>query len=371
MNTDNRTKPSDTIIRKTALVTLAILLYASVVFAQDRNSQGGYQAGNSYSISDIENVNLTNGNLMMNIPLGAVPGRGTAPGYSVNLRYNAKLWQAKQEWRTDGNPVPNGPGYMRELLEPINDAGWTINSTGYALNFIKRSDLEEPAQCTYGNNYEVLRNAYVYKLEMQMPDGSVVAFRPYGSGTAFTDMNNDGWFSIDQNGLRHMTTYGSIGPPEDPTVACGYETSQITTSGMNYYSSDGSNIRLFVPYGSINNHKWIMYLPDGRLVENALGSGIGQRITDRNGNKLEIKGATLNDMTGMKIENDVGQYIFISDLEDGVNKVIQPGFGGELIETRIEWDDYWVDRKYKTTAAFNALASFVYEEADFRLRPIR
>lgn len=354
---------------KGVVIAICFLFLVIVSSAQDRSPARGFQAGNSYSMSDIETVNLTNGNLMLNIPLASLAGgRGTASGLTVGLQYNGKIWNGKQERRTDGNPDPNNnTTYMRELLEPTS-GGWSLNSS-YQMVITNRLDLEEPALCAYGNEYQYTRNGYTYKLQMSMPGGGITEFRPYGNGVTFTDINNDGYFSIDQNGTRHIYALSSSEPDQ---VACNYTEQQVTTTGMNYYSTDGSNIRLFIPYGLTNNNKWKMYFPDGRLVENQPSDDptVFQRMTDRNGNKLFWRSATLNGISGVKIENEVGQYVFLGNTIAGTMKIIQPGFGGELLETSVHFKQYTVHRKYKATSAFNAPAAFKFEESAWTLEMV-
>src|SRR5688572_25448726 len=87
----------------TAIMALPVLL--GNVFAQEnRAPDTGFKSSSSYSISDIENVNLSNGNLMLNIPIASLPpGRGSSQGFTVALHYNSKLWAAQQDLRTDGD----------------------------------------------------------------------------------------------------------------------------------------------------------------------------------------------------------------------------------------------------------------------------
>lgn len=74
------------------LIAVVLLVLTQNTTAQQRNPERGFQAGNSYAISDIENINLTNGNLIMTIPLGSVSaGRGAGPGHTVALAYNSTV----------------------------------------------------------------------------------------------------------------------------------------------------------------------------------------------------------------------------------------------------------------------------------------
>jgi hypothetical protein len=107
-----------------------------------------------------------------------------------------------------------------------------------------------------------------------------------------------------------------------------------------------------------------MYFPDGSIVENLPSDDTTayERITDRNGNRIYLRGATLNGIQGVKVENDVGQFVFVGNYSSSANenKVIVPGANGELLETTIHWHEYWVTKKYRATSALNAPQSSKY-----------
>lgn len=334
-----------------SLWLLIVLLVSQAAHGQDRNPARGIQAGSSYAVSDIETVNLTNGNLMLNIPLAVLPGgRGSAPSYSVTLRYNSKLWNSRQERGFDNIPDDTGNGYyFRELLERSEEGGWHLDAGEYQLRMINRQALEAEAHCTVGNGSEYTRNGYRYRLEMQTPDGSVIEFRPYGDGVPFRDLYGDSWFSIDPGGVRHA--YSLIDWTGGGTT-CRYELQQVTSAGMHYYSTDGSGLRLYVPPGQYNGSGdsfgyWKLFKPDGSLIEHKPPDApdVDQRLTDRNGNRIVWKVA----QDGKRIQNDVGQYIVY-----GPGGVLQKGFGGEVLVTGIEWDATWVHRSYPLTHAPNS-----------------
>src|SRR5262245_2266447 len=79
-------------------IIIVFFLVASVwmnkASGQEKSPQRGFQPGNSYSLSQIETINTTNGNLMLNFPLGQLPpGRGTLSG-GISLRYNSKIYDS-------------------------------------------------------------------------------------------------------------------------------------------------------------------------------------------------------------------------------------------------------------------------------------
>ena len=63
-------------------------------------------------------------------------------------------------------------------------------------------------------------------------------------------------------------------------------------------------------------------------------------------------------MSGTKIENDTGHFIFIT-AGFPESKIIQPGVGGELLETTLHWTSQWVYHNYIATHAINANPAFI------------
>lgn len=71
------------------------LLFGSFICLAQRGTQqrGTYPQG-SYALSDIETINPVNGNLMFNLPLGALPAGRKGMGAGVGLHYNSKLYDS-------------------------------------------------------------------------------------------------------------------------------------------------------------------------------------------------------------------------------------------------------------------------------------
>jgi hypothetical protein len=334
-----------------------------------RRPDRGFKAANSYSISDIENVNLSNGNLMLNIPLGSLPpGRGSAPGYTVSLNYNSKLWNTKREYRTDGlGQGMEGLHYARELIEAADGGGWHIDGGNYKFNLVYR--LEQEAPCTLAVGEEGYRkNAYVYKVEMQLPNGSIVGLGPNHDPNFY-----EGFSNTDPWGRQYSRSWTQVNPPiGDPYASCSDYVTGPSSSGTNYYSQDGSHLRLHIPAQSTSLHwsqlRWTLYFPDGKTVEHLPpdDSSIIQRTTDRNGNHLVKTAATVNGVSGTKLIDDFGRYVFVGYTSGGDVKVIQPGVGGELLETTIEWTNPYVDHNYRATYADNANTSYLYADLSYQ-----
>jgi RHS repeat-associated protein len=174
---------------------------------------------------------------------------------------------------------------------------------------------------------------------MKIPGGGETTFRPRG----YEDEHNDNYFEIHPAGTIQQARYGETieGVPKCPTTDV-----PAVTAGVNYYAVDGSSTRLFVPYNA-GSH-WFLYYPDGTVVENAPpdDTAIEQRITDRNGNRVEITTDVYDGVVGVKIIDDVGRFIFYSP-ENG--SAYQFGVNGEELKTKITRKSVWVYRNYKTT----------------------
>jgi RHS repeat-associated protein len=345
----------------TIVKLVVILLVVSITsFSQEeRNPNRGYRSSNSYSLSDIENVNMSNGNLMLTIPLASLPaGRGTSPGYTVALHYNSKLWNVVREFRTDG--VGEGfedHRYTRELIEQSLQGGWHLDSGFHQLRLVKRSEVEAEAPCYVGEE-GYRRNGYNFKLELQLSNGSVTEFKPRSPHAS--QIADDGFFSLDPWGVKHSYSYA---PPNEIAghPSCSSTHVLVENSGIHYYTDDGSRMRLFIPYQPnvhVSLMRWTLYFPNGQVIENKPqdDTTVHQRLTDRNGNRIVWKTGTLNGVTGLKIENDVGQFIFFGD------KIIQPGVNGELLETAISSKSVWVYHKYLATTDINAPSTTQHAE---------
>jgi hypothetical protein len=115
----------------------------------------------------------------------------------------------------------------------------------YQLNVVNRLAPGHEEACVPGNdNYP--RNGYVWRVELQLPGGGGTrTFRPSNGG----DMYQDGYFNVSPNGVA--TSYALTTVRNDPDLGtyaqCG-RSEGYTTTGMTYYSSDGSASRLFIPW---------------------------------------------------------------------------------------------------------------------------
>ena len=88
-------------LAKLAAIFAIILNTSCLLLAQSQpNTENGVKSFGSYTGSDIDTVNLQNGNVMLHIPLFSYPQRGgLGLGYSVQL--NSKNWQVGQFYDTN------------------------------------------------------------------------------------------------------------------------------------------------------------------------------------------------------------------------------------------------------------------------------
>ncbi|HYE75425.1 MAG TPA: hypothetical protein VEF04_18920, partial [Blastocatellia bacterium] len=95
-----------TLINRTAVLLLSLFLSVVSLNAQTEAPRG-FHPGKSYALSDIESISMSSGNMSLNIPLASLPaGRGSAPGSTLTLLYNSKLFDSYPEIYSD----PLNPG---------------------------------------------------------------------------------------------------------------------------------------------------------------------------------------------------------------------------------------------------------------------
>jgi RHS repeat-associated protein len=343
-----------------------LLLFITASAQQDQTPKRGFQAGGSYALSDIETINTGSGNVILNIPMASLPGgRGTAPGSTLRLLYNSKMFDSRVEHYTglpegggdcispsgisipcdqsrnnrDRNrpylnaafqPQSNNLNYSMNVLQASEEGGWRYG-LGYKLQFFKRED-EYVGPST--PNCPADEAVYIFKLKMAFPDGGVHEFRPTGYSQSST--LNDGYYRINYDGwLRDCANIGYY----------------AVTGGMTYYSTDGSYLRLFIAHDGDNNpynNAWTLYMPDGSRITGGSGP---QRVYDRNNNYTEIQLVTLsNGHTAHKVVDQLGRY-FLIEYGAAVNEdnVVMYGVGGEEIRWRIKWKGVWVHKNYIST----------------------
>lgn len=317
---------------KVALILLALIFVGSsaVVWGQESKASGrGFQPAGSYALSDLETINTVNGNMILNFPLGKLaPGRGGLSA-GINVVYNSKLYDTRLEYvPDDSNQIT-----AQNFLKTSDSGGWRYGFT-YAPRLINRlTDLDNPPQCPDA------AAIYIWKLQMIFPDGNSREFRP----TGFIDNYGDGYYTIRPDGWQ---------------TSCPGGTQPSVTTGMTYYSTDGTYLRLFFPHTTNNDWtaNWTLSMPDGSRV--VVDQGL-QRVYDRNGNYTEFSSITNYNNTNHPatvISDQLGRTVALeSDVATQQDYIYSIGVNGEQLKTTVKWKTIYVNRGYRTTSASNGI----------------
>jgi len=291
------------------LMVTAVL--ATTVSAQEDGvkPERGFTAAGSYALSNIESIDLSGGNMVLNVPLASLPaGRGGSHGYRLNLRYNSKLFNSFKQVEWD---LATSRKIDKQYLGDTPEGGWHY-SLDYSLELHNRlNNYPDPESVPQPGSPEYIHR---YKLFVHFPDGSTREFHPRASASHL-------------HGFYEVTPY----------------------DGAVYYSADGSYIRLqFGSDGDGNwqNNTWTLSFPDGGRVTS------DRRHYDRNGNYTAITGVTLaNGHPATKIADELGRAIYIeydpTVHPDGTRHdyVFTAGFGNEELRWTVKWKEVHV---YKT-----------------------
>src|SRR5215217_6125222 len=113
-------------LRFSPLVVLALVLFCGsiAVCQQAERPERGMMPNRSYSLSDIENINLQNGNVNLSIPLASLPPiAGSKLSWTISAHYNSKQWNVIRQQADDASDLQWSP-YVEDF--PALDGGWTI-----------------------------------------------------------------------------------------------------------------------------------------------------------------------------------------------------------------------------------------------------
>jgi RHS repeat-associated protein len=326
--------PHSTLIVCFCVLSLSVLAGggAAAVHAQEETTQSdttaepqrGFRPGGSYALSNIESINTVNGNLMMNLPLGALPaGRGGLSA-GINLLYNSKLYDLRTR-------IVSSVGEQREIfnVQESVEGGWR-----YALRY-ELQVLTSGYQPPTGNQGSTItcqdyHRVYYYKVKLALPDGSLHELRLHGYG------EENGFYAYKPDGTT--TGYCASPPP--------------LNGDLTYYTTDGTFLKLIVRHDADQdweNNPWTLYLPDGSRVT---GGNAPQRIYDRNNNYIEIQDITYNNHPATRLVDQFNRCVLIeygSDTDE--DSIHVQGFGGELV-TRVKWKEIHVNKTYLGANSF-------------------
>lgn len=216
----------------------------------------GIKPNGTYSVSNVENISLQNGNVNLDIPLAALPPiAGGKLSWTFSAYYNSKIWDVVRSEEIGTAFDLSQEYYVVDSVQQSDHGGWRV--TGQYMIDIRDAhqdfDYEIPPVGDEPDRTLLVNNNW-YKTVLMMPDGSEHELRPLD-------------YSPFGGGRSYLFGY--------------YKESPFTHGTMRYYSFDGSYL-----FATITNYdNWTVYLPDGIRITQ---SGGIQRIQDTNGNKIKI-----------------------------------------------------------------------------------
>jgi RHS repeat-associated protein len=255
------------IVKLIGIGLLVIGLFEGV-FGQQRTSrpERGTEGKASDAQSEIDSVNLQNGNVSLNIPLASLPPiAGGKLSASISAYYNSKLYNAQSKEKQGFTTVPGcQPSHSTsELRVADSGGGWKIGG-GYVLFFRDAHEdydyLLASSEACFG--YEFYHMAYrFFKPMLRSPDGSEHELRILGNFNTYTG---------DKEFLKSYYRHSGSGPI--PTFS----------SPTELFSVDGTYLKVVVNPPS-SSTLWTAYMKDGTQVIQLADS---QRIKDMNGNSI-------------------------------------------------------------------------------------
>jgi len=331
------------------LIVMTSCLCWTVITAQGQSAQQpqrGFAPASSYTLSEIENINRSNGNLMFTIPITSLPAnQGGSPGARLSLIYNSKIFDPTAIL------VPQGGASFstRTFLTTSLTGSWRY-VLGYSFELIdRRSDYMYP----YGGTpqeecFTRTSAAEVIKVRMRFPDGSAHEFRP--TGVTNDDYNHPSFFATDPEG-RQLFCH-CLGPTCNNTSYI-IDSTAPTYQTRTYYSSDGTYEKLVITFGQPDQfgtrpRYWTLYFPDGTRASNdpTVAVNGGQRIFDRNNNYTDILTTTSNGNPATRIADQLGRDIVLEYGPSNQDFVYTKGTGGVQLKWTINWTTTYVNKTY-------------------------
>src|SRR5215217_2882077 len=291
-------------------VLLTIDVHGQTAARPDR----GVQPSGSYSVSDIENINLSTGNVSLSIPLATLPPiAGGKLSLTLNATYNSKLWDvSRYQVKQNEPPIYN---YIVDTPQLSFTGGWQLFGGYYILFRESHEDYDWafPSSNESDFNY-IVQHPYWHKRFVVTPDGAEHELRSLGHNP--------------YSGAR-------------PYLWGYYEDSPDNTGQPeSYYTIDGTY--LWVKIYPMNHPSGIgaeIYARDGTIVRFANGL---QRIIDSNGNEIRIwsdTGAT------HYMDQQTGREIKVTSPSPGISRVSYQAVGGTRMHTDIVWGTTEVQRQ--------------------------
>ncbi|HEX3253496.1 MAG TPA: DUF2341 domain-containing protein, partial [Pyrinomonadaceae bacterium] len=317
--------PSFFLLRVFLYCTFLFLLWPVSSEAQPTAARPdrGIMPGASYSVSDVENISLTNGNMQLSIPLASLPPMaGGRLKFTVNAVYNSKLWNVTRQENRLGQ-FYGCPSWVVDTPQLSDLGGWRI-PFGYQLVFRNAHedfDYVVPApsptaDCESDVQEQQRLQSQYYRVVLKGPDGAEHELRP-----------TDG--------------YAPYGGSRSYLLNYYKDTPDTVGGAMRYYSFDGSYLYAVINPSS-SSTSWTVYMNDGtRIVQ--YSNGI-QRITDTNGNSIKI----FSDANGSHVQDELttreirlyNNQLFYKTVT-GIEQTIDIVMGSTLVQGKLYQVNDW------------------------------
>jgi RHS repeat-associated protein len=297
-----------------AVLAISICFVAAGASAQTASRPDrGLGTLSSYSLSDIENINLTNGNVQLNIPLASLPPLpgGRLKG-GITAYYNSKNWDLMLKTKTQQG------GYTKNIIQPAMSPSWSFNPMYSLLAIDRKQDFDNSATISPTDP----NVNYIWKMVLFDPDGA-----------------------------RH-----ELRPPDlpDGTAAfafgCYKDNPQSLNTTVRYYSFDGSYL-----YANIDPYplgggptSWTVWQRDGTRI--SMNNGV-QKIVDNNGNTVKMYQDINGTVTTTHVQEFVNHTVvreidYIFDSSTNIGQVTYPTVGGVQETITINWGTTTVSHHY-------------------------
>ncbi len=226
------------------LAVAALVLFAASGHGQDYvYATGNPNFGVQYPVPD-GYINITNGNVHLNIPLGTFKQRGNLPPIAINLEYDSRIWQI----------VDNGGYSWQPTNVPNSNAGWRLVTGLENGNLSFSNYYTNPGSCGEGQPQQ-------------------------DTEEVFTDFV---W--TDGQGTKH-TFQAEL---DQGLPMCGSTPSPASTSG---WAIDDSGYSIYVTYDTNVNGDIQATIDDNR------GNQVYPTVRDPYGNTASYTSGTITDST--------------------------------------------------------------------------
>jgi hypothetical protein len=201
------------LLRILSTVVILFAAFSNTLAQEAARPDRGAALNRNYLVSDIESVNLQNGNVNLSIPLASLPPiAGGKLSWTINAHYNSKIWDVL---RVQEEPL--GAVWLPYVVDaPSASGGWNIGGQ-YSIVFRNADDDFYRIQYDQGSGLsqgeiDLLNNHQWWKVLLVMPDGSEHELRPLDHGSYWGSQDFlRGYFNVIPGGspMRYYSLDGS------------------------------------------------------------------------------------------------------------------------------------------------------------------